>query len=181
MYCRTWTIQMCPTQIWPGPLLRPMWTYPMWMGDVESCIFTLRCEPRQKHEPGKSLNLVNFHSRRIPVPPTPTHTAPFPLIPFGNACRDLNRRPTFPHEVSSQQRSSLPSGKVYFSSSCENAWWDCGYEYSCPSLACQSVREHSRGNSCLQWLLWLREECLLNLLLTISTSAFLHFMFQLYY
>ncbi len=38
----------------------------------------------------------------------------------------------------------LSPGKVYFSSSCEKAWWDCDYEYSCRRVPCQSVKE-SRG------------------------------------
>lgn len=36
-------------------------------------------------------------------------------------------------------------GKVYFSSSCEKAWWDCGYEYSCQRVPCQSVKPGKRG------------------------------------
>lgn len=64
----------------------------------------------------KSLNLVNFCSRRHHPP-----LFPLPLlILFRNLHRELNRRPTFPHEVSSQRRSSLPC-KVYFSFSCEKA------------------------------------------------------------
>ena len=91
--------------------------YFTWIRDVESCIFALKCGPRQKPEPGKSLNLVNFHSRHTPPHFLITTHGP-PLSPssfsFGNACREMNRSPTFPHEVSSQQRSSLPWQSLLF-------------------------------------------------------------------
>lgn len=38
----------------------------------------------------------------------------------------------------------LSPGKVYFSSSCEKAWWNCGYEYSCQRGPCQSVKGEPR-------------------------------------
>lgn len=62
-----------------------------WIRDVESCTLAIKCRPRQRLEPGKSLNLVNFHSRHPPTHPWPT-TLPL-LILFGNACREMNRSP----------------------------------------------------------------------------------------
>lgn len=67
-------------------------------------IFTPWWRRRQKPKPSKSLNLVHVLSRHHHPWPA---TLPF-LILFWNArSLELNRSPTFPHEVSSQQRSFL--------------------------------------------------------------------------
>lgn len=51
----------------------------------------------------------------------------------------------------------LSPGKVNFSSSCEKAWWDCGYEYSCWRVPCQSVKE-SWGELCMSPVVYLAVE-----------------------